>query len=70
VGLQFAIDPAERFDGSLHVVHFSDAETRATERILEGARELLEATELEDDPEMLTREIGVRLADRVGKEVL
>lgn len=70
MGLQFAIDPAERFDGSLHVVHFSDAETQATETILESARELLEATELEDDPEMLTREIDVRLADRVGKEIL
>jgi nucleotide-binding universal stress UspA family protein len=68
--LEFAIELAERFDGTLHVVHFSDAETEATEEILERAEELLAASDLEDDPELLTRTVDIRLADKVGKEIL
>ncbi len=68
--LEFAIDLAERFDGTLHVVHFSDAETEATEEILGHAEELLAESNLEDDPEVLTRTVDIRLADKVGKEIL
>jgi nucleotide-binding universal stress UspA family protein len=40
-GLEFACEFADRFDASLHVVHFSDAETDATEQLVEDARPML-----------------------------
>lgn len=38
--LEFAIQLADRYDGNLHVVHLSDAETEATEQVLAEAREM------------------------------
>jgi nucleotide-binding universal stress UspA family protein len=68
--LEFAIEFADRFDGSLHVVHFTDAETEATDQILERARETLEGAGVEDAPELLERDIEMRVATNVGKEIL
>lgn len=67
--LEFAIQLADRYDGSLYVVHLSDAETEATEQVLEDARETLEESPV--DPELvLTEGFDVRPAARIGKEAL
>lgn len=67
-----ALDLALRLVGdgdSLHVVHISDAETDATEQLLAATRERLDGTGIE--PELvLTDELDVRPAGRVGKELL
>lgn len=67
--LEFGIQLADRYDGSLHVVHLSDAETDATEKVLADARETLAESAVE--PELvLTDRFDVRPAARVGKEAL
>lgn len=67
--LEFAIQLADRYGGSLHVVHLSDAETDATDKVLADARETLSESSVE--PELvLTDRFDVRPAARVGKEAL
>lgn len=67
--LSFAIRLVDSYDGSLHVVHISDAETEATEQVLTAARERLAESGVE--PELvLTDAIDVRPSARVGKEAL
>jgi len=68
--LKFAVDLARRFGGSLHVVHFSDHETDATDQILDRAEATLDEAGVEDDPELVLRGIEIRDADEVGKEIL
>ncbi|MFB6221558.1 MAG: universal stress protein [Halolamina sp.] len=67
--LEFGMRLADRYDGSLHVVHISDAETEATDRVLADARETLAESDVE--PELvLTDRFDVRPTARVGKEAL
>ena len=68
--LEFAIDFAARYEGSLHVVHFTDAKTEATDEILETAEETLERAGVEDAPELVECDIEMRIAANVGKEIL
>jgi nucleotide-binding universal stress UspA family protein len=67
--LEFGIRLADRYDGNLQVVHFSDAETDATDQVLASARETLSESSVE--PELvLTDRFDVRPTARVGKEAL
>jgi len=69
--LDFAINFANRFEASLHVVHVSDSETDATEEILDRARERLDEAEIVDEPEVSTDvNLAFRPAERVGKDIL
>ncbi|WP_423750923.1 universal stress protein [Salinirarus marinus] len=69
--LSFAIDFADRFDASLHVVHVSDAETDATDQILDAARDRLGDAGVDDTPELILDErIGVRTAAHVGERIV
>jgi nucleotide-binding universal stress UspA family protein len=67
--LEFAIQLADRYDGSLHVVHFSDSETEAAGQVLAEARETLGESPV--DPELvLTERFDVRPAAQIGKAAL
>lgn len=68
--LDFAIEMATKMDATLHVVHFTNKETDATETILEDARERLESADIGDEPELSTITVDVWTADRVGEEIL
>lgn len=68
--LEFAATFAKRFDAELHVVHFSDAETDATDAVLENAAEILESRGVEAEPELNIRDISLRPEDRVGREIV
>jgi nucleotide-binding universal stress UspA family protein len=69
--LRFAAELARNFDASLHVVHFSDEETDATDAILAGAREILDEEGIECEPELSTDvRLEFRPAERVGKDIL
>ncbi|MFB6129300.1 MAG: universal stress protein [Salinigranum sp.] len=68
--LEFAIEFVRRFEGSLHVVHFTDAETIATDQIIDRARETLSRANVDDAPEIVETEIETRIAANVGAEVL
>lgn len=69
--LDFSIELARRFEGSLHVVHVSDTETDATDEILERARKRLREEGVADEPEVST-DVGLsfRPANQVGKDIL
>lgn len=67
----FAAELAERFDADLHVVHFSDRETDATDEVLARARETLESASVAVDPELLIDEdLDVRPAGKIGQNIL
>ncbi|WP_137284083.1 universal stress protein [Halorussus salinisoli] len=69
--LDFAIDFARQFEASLHVVHITDAETDATDDILERARERLREDGIAGEPEISTDvDLSFRPADRVGEDIL
>ncbi len=69
--LEFAAKFARQFDATIHVVHFSDEKTEATEEILGRARNMLEAEDIEAEPTLSTDvELQFRPADRVGENVL
>mgnify|MGYP002125301219 CR=1 FL=1 len=69
--LAFGIEFAERFEGDLAVVHFTDSETDATEDIAEHAREVLAGKGSDVEPEVVTgAELDVRPSNRVGEAVL
>ena len=69
--LRFAAELARRFECSLHVVHVTDQETEATDRIIERAREILREEGIEGDPEIsIDVDLGFRSADRVGQDIL
>jgi len=69
--LEFAAEMVRRYEGRLHVVHFSDAETDATDEILRRAREVLEAAGVEAAPAVAT-DVGLefRPGNRVGEDIL
>ncbi|MFB6087532.1 MAG: universal stress protein [Haloarculaceae archaeon] len=66
--LDFAVEFAARYDGALHVVHFSDTKTDATEQILATAEERL--ADAGDVELVLTDRIDLRPGTAVGKEIL
>ncbi|WP_410766135.1 universal stress protein [Haloferax sp. DFSO60] len=68
--LAFAIDMAVEMEATLHVVHFTDRETDATETILDDAQAKLDAADIPDQPELTTITVAIWTADRVGKEIL
>ncbi|WP_231185955.1 universal stress protein [Haladaptatus sp. DYF46] len=69
--LTFAAEFARNFDATLHVVHFSDEATPATDEILERAREVLESADIESNPELSTdMQLEFRPAERVGENIL
>lgn len=67
----FAAEMAERYDGSLRVVHLTDADTDAAHQVLDGVRDLLP-----DDFEggagfdVVVRDMASPTAGRVGDEIL
>ncbi|WP_227374976.1 universal stress protein [Haladaptatus halobius] len=69
--LRFAANFARNFDATLHVVHFSDEATDATDEILARARNVLDAEDV--DAELKLSEdvqLEFRPGDRVGENVL
>ena len=68
--LEFAIEFARRYEGALHVVHFTDAETEATDQIIDRAEETLERAGVADTPELVECNIDMRVATNVGNEIL
>jgi len=69
--LDFAIEFVRRFEASLHVVHVSDSETDATDRILSRARGRLREEGVTDEPEVSTDvNLAFRPAERVGNDIL
>ena len=69
--LRFAAEFARRFEGSLHVVHVTDQETEATERLIERARAVLAEEGIRDDPSIsLDVDLSFRTAKRVGEDVV
>jgi len=68
--LEFACGLVTRFDADLSVVHFSDAQTEATDAILAWARETLADADVDAEPELSIQDISVRPAARAGKAVL
>ena len=68
--LDFAIEMAAQMDGTLHVVHFTNKSTDATDAILDDARERLASANVRDVPELTTLTVDIWNADRVGKEIL
>ncbi|ELZ31171.1 universal stress protein uspa-like protein [Halogeometricum pallidum JCM 14848] len=66
----FAAELAARFEAELHVVHFSDAETDATDIVLGRAREAVESAGLDSEPELSILEMDVTPGDQVGREIL
>lgn len=68
--LEFAVEFAQRFDATLDVVHFSDAETDATRKICDRAAETIP-----DDVGCTIRvitddDLDFRPAERVGELIL
>ena len=69
--LDFGIELARRFEGSLHVVHISDSETDATDEIVERARQRLREEGIAGEPEVSTDvDLAFRPAERVGEDIL
>jgi nucleotide-binding universal stress UspA family protein len=69
--LRFACEFADRYDADLHVVHFTDDRTSATEQVIDHAREMLDDAGVEDEPEVVVEtDVGVRTAGRVGKAIV
>jgi nucleotide-binding universal stress UspA family protein len=69
--LVFATELAAKFGATLHAVHVSDAQTEATEAVLEAARETVADTGVEADLELLeVSEMPVRSARGAAKELL
>jgi nucleotide-binding universal stress UspA family protein len=68
--LDFALDVAARFDASVHVVHFSNQETDATEAIIERAREHVDASDLVDTPTVELVDLAVWTDSGVGKAIV
>jgi len=69
--LDFGIEFARRFEGSLHVVHISDSETDATDEIVERARQRLREEGIAGEPEVSTDvDLAFRPAERVGEDIL
>jgi nucleotide-binding universal stress UspA family protein len=69
--LDFGADMAARYDADLHVVHFADAEAEASDAVVERAERVLDAQDVEADPEVSADvDVDVRSGGRVGGDIL
>lgn len=69
--LRFAIDLVRALEGSLQVVHFTDAETDATAVTIERANELLEASGIDAESTVsIDVELGFRSGNRIGDDIV
>ena len=70
--LEFAVEFADRYDGSLRVVHFSEHEDEATATVVERAEAVLADAHSHVSPEVVddVELSDPRYADRIGKEIL
>ena len=69
--LDFAVKLGVGLGARLHVVHFSDAETDATDEIRATATAVLDAHDVDADYELLEdSDLEFRPNDRVGKDIL
>ena len=69
--LSFGADMAARYDAGLHVVHFADEESDATDAVVERAERVLDARDVDADPEVSTDvDVDVRSGGRVGSDIL
>lgn len=69
--LEFATDFADRFDADLDVVHITDEQTDATADILDRATRVIDAADMDTEPEVSTDlDMEFRPADRVGEDII
>lgn len=69
--LGFAAELADRYDGSVHVVHFAEVESDATDAVVDRAERILDAQGVDAEPEVATDlDVELRLSDRVGEDIL
>lgn len=69
--LRFAVDFVDRYDADLHVVHFSDAETAATDEILDRVRGVLDDADAAVEPELAIDErLETRTAAHAGEAIV
>ncbi|MXR22559.1 universal stress protein [Halobacterium bonnevillei] len=69
--LGFAIEMADRYDGSVDVVHFAETESASTDAVVDRAQRVLDAQDVDADPEVSTDlEPEFRPSDRVGEDIL
>lgn len=66
--VEFAVGFADRYDATLRVVHFSDAETDATAETLDRAREALDGADAR--VETALRDMPLGTATEAGKAIL
>ncbi|MFB6136232.1 MAG: universal stress protein [Halobacteriaceae archaeon] len=69
--LEFALEFARRFEADVHVVHFTDAESVASEEIVDRAEGVLAEAGIEAEPEVaVDLDLDLRPGDRVGEDVV
>lgn len=68
--LRFGVDFANRYDGSVHVIHVTDHPAEAEKELVERAEQIVEQAGMEDEPDVLINVTQFRWANRVGKEIL
>lgn len=70
--LDFAAEFTQRYEGTLHVVHFANRESESTRRILSRAEERLDETGVLADPEVVSdlRISELRYGNQIGKDIL
>lgn len=70
--LDFATEFVERYEGTLHVIHITEQSGGQTNDIIARAKEVLDETEIEGHPEIVTdvRIDAPRYANRIGKDIL
>ncbi|AHG05016.1 universal stress protein UspA [Halobacterium sp. DL1] len=69
--LEFAAEMARRYEANIHVVHFTDTETDATDEIVDRAQDVLDAQNVDAVPEVSTDvDLEFRPADQVGEDIL
>ena len=68
--LRFAVDFANRYDASVHVVHITDHPGDEEPEIVDEAKRIISDAGLEDEPEVIINVTQFRWSNRVGKEIL
>jgi len=69
--LEYAVDMAPRYEAAVHVVHVTDTRSADTETLLERVRSILDAHDVEDDPDVRTDiDLDFRPSERIGADVV
>ncbi|SHH12707.1 universal stress protein [Halobaculum gomorrense] len=68
--IRAAAEFSDRYDAALHVVHVSDSETTATERVIAHAERVLAAVDSDADVELDVIEMTLPTDREVAKELL